>query len=90
MQTNDTNERKKTDNYTNYCQPMTDFPTNYGWICPRCGAVNAPHITQCPCAGWQPPQYPPVGPWVYEQPAPITWYTTNTDDGTGSGEFHNA
>lgn len=20
-----------------------------GWICPRCGAGVAPHITQCPC-----------------------------------------
>jgi len=20
-----------------------------GWVCPRCGRVNAPHIDQCPC-----------------------------------------
>lgn len=28
-------------------------PVPTGWLCPRCAAVNAPHITQCPCsASW--------------------------------------
>lgn len=24
--------------------------TLYGWICPRCGTCNAPHICQCSCS----------------------------------------
>lgn len=25
-------------------------PTPLGWQCPRCRAVNAPHVNQCACA----------------------------------------
>lgn len=24
------------------------IPYQYGWICPKCGSVFAPHISQCP------------------------------------------
>lgn len=29
-------------------QATDETPT--GWLCPRCKAVNAPHLDQCPCA----------------------------------------
>jgi rubredoxin len=38
------------------CQPITTpnegakgITSNYGWICPRCGKVNAPHKDSCDC-----------------------------------------
>lgn len=36
---------------------------NYGWVCPKCGRVNAPHIDACPCSVhqdyyWNQPIYP--------------------------------
>ena len=29
-------------------------PRQYGWVCPICGKVNAPWLSQCPCAGTTP------------------------------------
>ena len=31
-------------------------PASYGWICPRCGRVNAPWVASCQCMngkGWE-------------------------------------
>ena len=50
---------------THYYEPKTTTPrqnlknintfsfysSNVGWICPKCGMVNAPWIAQCPCLG---------------------------------------
>ena len=63
-----------------------------GWICPRCGKVNAPWVPQCVCAPKEPtaPVWdPPVGPSVAR---PGIWYSspackncpTNPENG-GSG-----
>ena len=44
---------------------------NYGWICPKCGRVHAPHINTCPCSEhkdyWTQPIYPnyPNDYWIY-------------------------
>jgi hypothetical protein len=31
--------------------PINTAPASYGWICPRCGRVNAPWVSQCGCQG---------------------------------------
>lgn len=33
-----------------YCHTEPPQPaTNYGWVCPRCQAVHAPHVSRCNC-----------------------------------------
>lgn len=27
------------------------FGLQYGWVCPKCGRVLAPHMDYCPCSG---------------------------------------
>ena len=52
-------------------------PMSYGWICPKCGRVNAPWKSTCDCykdsGGYNPPNiYPftpaPTTPWGPNQP----------------------
>jgi len=38
--------------------------SNRGWICPKCGKVNAPHIDSCGCYN---------GSWVNELPQGQAW-----------------
>lgn len=29
---------------------MYEVPAQYGWICPRCGKVHAPWVSECDCS----------------------------------------
>ena len=31
--------------------PPVKPPVQYGWVCPKCGRVNAPWVSQCGCQG---------------------------------------
>ena len=36
------------------------MPTNYGWVCTKCGRSNAPHVNSCSC--FNQPYMPVVQP----------------------------
>jgi hypothetical protein len=49
------------------------------WVCPRCGAVNAPWVDRCGCTSvpvvpYQPPT--PYYPQPYWPPTAVPWYPT--------------
>ncbi len=67
---------------------MSKKDKRYGWICPRCQKVNAPHVDSCACSILIPnTAYPypwyPVYPWWEWRPYG-TWTTCTSETTTDS------
>lgn len=60
---------------------------NYGWICPKCGKVNAPHRDFCDCSGGG--SYPNIvycgGTGNTPNPAPTITVSSNTEKENKNG-----
>ena len=64
-------------------------PLRQGWICPRCGKVNAPYALQCTCEpkepiapAWSSPSIAKPGTW-YSSPACESCPTNPKNGGNG-------
>ena len=67
-----------------YTVTSTGWPERKAWECPRCGAVNAPHVDQCVCTPEQqqdspmwpsnPPYPPDTPPWHPYPPDTTPWH----------------
>lgn len=68
------------------CNPPSTL--NYGWICPKCGKVNAPHRDFCDCSGGG--YYPNIvycgGSGNNPNPAPTMTVSSNTNKGERKNE----
>lgn len=56
-------------------------PPATGWVCPRCGRVNAPWVAHCDCTQDVWPSWPQTPPWTTDPNAPpytSTWTTGAT------------
>ena len=49
--------------------PSVDTYGQQGWICPRCGRVNAPWVMTCPCKS---------NAYIFKEEKPITYTKTWT------------
>lgn len=69
--------------------PIPNYPgnMNYGWICPKCGKVNAPHRDFCDCSGGG--YYPNIvycdGSGNNPNPAPTITVSSNTEKENKNG-----
>lgn len=62
--------------------------SNYGWICPKCGKVNAPHRNFCDCSsgGYYPNIVYCGGSGNNPNPAPTMTVSSNTNKGEINNE----
>lgn len=60
------------------CDPPSTL--NYGWICPKCGKVNAPHRNFCDCSGGYSPNIVYCNGTSAGNPNPAPSLTINKTD----------